>query len=446
MYLTENWTSLTPAEKCETRFKVWMNPEGVEFAPGAAEKFKERTQIIKDAVELKKPARVPICPMIGFFPVFHGGITAEEAMYDYEKLGKAMRKYHEDFPADCMCSAFLIGPGKIFETLDYQLYKWPGHGCASNTPYQCWEDEYMYADEYDLLINDPSNFWMRVYLPRVFGALQPWQMMAPFTDLIELPFVGASLIPIGIPDVQEAFKKYLEAGLQAMEWIEAIGAIDGGNMTLSGSPSIMGGFCKAPFDTLGDTMRGTQPLMLDLFRRPDKVHEAMEVLTPLNIELGVRTATANKCPFVFIPLHKGADGFMSNKQYAEFYWPYLKRVMLGLIEEGCIPMPFAEGGYNQRLDFIGDPELPEGKILWFFDTTDMVKVKDTLQGKACFAGNVPGSLFKAGTPEQVEEYIKDLIAKVGGDGGFILSNGAVLDDAHAENFKAMFDAGLKYGK
>jgi len=442
--LTENWSSLTPKEKLETRFDIWMNPEGIEFTPEAEKAFKERTQIIKDAVQLKKPSRIPICPMMGFYPIYYGGVTAQDAMYDYDKLGQALKKYHQDFQPDCMASSFLYGPGKIFEVLDYKLYKWPGHGTSINTPYQCWEDEYMKADEYDLLINDPSNYWMRVYLPRIFGTLEPWKNMAPFTDLVELPFVGASLIPIGIPDVQEAFKKYLEAGQLAMEWIQAIGAIDGEALSTVGTPLILGGFSKAPFDTLGDTLRGTQPLMLDLFRRPEKVKEAMETLIPLHIEMGVRTATANKCPFVFMPLHKGADGFMSNKQYAEFYWPQLKAVILGLIEEGLVPLVFAEGGYNQRLEFLADPDIPEGKTLWFFDTTDMEKVKETLYGKSCFAGNVPVSLFKAGTPEQIDDYVKNLIEKVGQNGGFILSNGAVLDDAHAENLKAMFEAGKKY--
>jgi len=442
--LTENWTSLTPDEKLEIRFDKWMNPEGVKFTPEAEKAFKERTRIIKDAVQLKKPSRIPVCPMMGFYPIFYGGVTAEDAMYDYEKLGQALKKYHQDFQPDCLASSFLYGPGKIFELLDYKLYKWPGHGTNINTPYQCWEDEYMKADEYDLMINDPSNYWMKVYLPRIFGALEPWKNMAPFTDLVELPFVGASLIPVGIPDVQEAFKKYLEAGQLAMEWIQAIGAIDGETLSTVGTPLILGGFSKAPFDTLGDTMRGTQPLMLDLFRRPEKVKEAMETLIPLHIEMGVRTATANNCPFVFMPLHKGADGFMSNKQYAEFYWPQLKAVILGLIDEGLVPLVFAEGGYNQRLEFLADPDIPEGKTLWFFDTTDMEKVKETLHGKSCFAGNVPVSLFKAGTPEQIDDYVKNLIEKVGQDGGFILSNGAVLDDAHAENLKAMFEAGKKY--
>ncbi len=442
--LTENWTDLTPEEKLETRFDIWMNPEGVEFTPEAEKSFKERTQIIKDAVQLKKPSRIPICPMMGFYPFPYAGFTAQDAMYDYDKLGKAMKKYHQDFQPDCLASSFLYGPGKIFELLDYRLYKWPGHGTSINTPYQCWEDEYMKADEYDQMINDPSDYWMRVYLPRIFGALEPWKNLAPFTDLVELPFVGASLIPVGIPDVQEAFKKYLEAGQLAMEWIQAIGAIDGEVLATVGTPLILGGFSKAPFDTLGDTMRGTQPLMLDLFRRPEKVKAAMETLIPLHIEMGVRTATANKCPFVFMPLHKGADGFMSNKQYAEFYWPQLKAVILGLIEEGLVPLVFAEGGYNQRLEFLADPDIPEGKMLWFFDATDMEKVKETLHGKTCFAGNVPVSLFKAGTPEQIDDYVKNLIDKVGQDGGFILSNGAVLDDAHAENLKAMFEAGKKY--
>lgn len=443
--LTENWSQLSPAEKYETRFKFWMNPEGVEFAPEAEKAFKERVQIIKDAVELKKPPRIPICPMIGFFPVSNAGISGEEAMYDYEKLGMAFKKYHHDFQPDSLASSFLIGPGKIFEMLDYKLYKWPGHGTAPNTPYQCHEAEYMMAEEYDLLINDPSNFWMRVYLPRIFGALQPWQMLSPFTDLIELPFVGASFIPVGIPDVQESFKKFLAAGQAAMEWIGAIGAIDGEVLATAGTPMMLGGFCKAPFDTLGDTLRGTQPIMLDIFRRPEKLLQAMDILVPLNIELGVRTATANKCPFVFMPLHKGADGFMSNKDYAKFYWPQLKAVILGLIEEGLVPLLFAEGGYNQRLEFLADPDIPAGKTLWYFDTTDMEKARNALKDKACFAGNVPGSLFKAGTPEQVDQYVKNLIDKVGGDGGFILSNGAVMDDAHAENVHAMFKAGKKYG-
>jgi len=50
-----------------------------------------------------------------------------------------------------------------------------------------------------------------------------------------------------------------------------------------------------------------------------------------------------------------------------------------------------------------------------------------------------------GEPAQVDAYVKDLLAKVAGDGGFLLGTGIVLDDAKPENFRAFIDAGRKYG-
>ena len=443
--LTDNWNNLTSYERLQVRFEKWMNQEGVEFAPQAKESFLEKAQAIKDAVELKKPSRIPTCPMIGFFPAYYAGITCEEIMYDYEKLKTAWVKFHQDMQPDSMASSLMMSAGITFETLGYTLYKWPGHGTDPNTPYQCMEKEYMKADEYDDLINDPTRFWMTKYMPRIFEALAPWQMLAPFTNMIELPFVPPTLVPFGLPEVQESFKKLLDAGSQALQWIMTVKAIDLEIMTTLGIPPFLGGMCKAPFDTLGDTLRGTQPLMLDLFRRPEKVLKAMEILIPMNIDMGVSSATLNNCPLVFIPLHKGADGFMSNEQYLKFYWPQLKAVMLGLIEEGLVPLPFAEGGYNERLDIISDPDIPAGRVAWYFDTTDMEKAKAALGGKACICGNIPAALFQAGKPEEIDAYAKNLIEKVGHDGGFILGNGAVMDEAPPENVKAMFEAGRKYG-
>jgi len=52
------------------------------------------------------------------------------------------------------------------------------------------------------------------------------------------------------------------------------------------------------------------------------------------IRLGVSNSRATGNPLIFIPLHKGADGFLSDQQFQKFYWPTLKQVMLGLIDEG----------------------------------------------------------------------------------------------------------------
>jgi uroporphyrinogen-III decarboxylase len=123
----------------------------------------------------------------------------------------------------------------------------------------------------------------------------------------------------------------------------------------------------------------------------------------------------------------------------------LKAVILGLIDNGLVPYLFAEGGYNQRLDVVADPDIPAGSTIWMFDQTDMKEVYKRFKGWACFGGNVPVSMLKAGTPAGVEDYVRRLIDEVGCDGGFILSTGAVLDDAQPENLHALIDTGKQYG-
>ena len=53
--------------------------------------------------------------------------------------------------------------------------------------------------------------------------------------------------------------------------------------------------------------------------RGDFMERVFPILTPLAIELGVRGANARRHPLCFIPLHKGADGFLSDADFKKFY-------------------------------------------------------------------------------------------------------------------------------
>jgi uroporphyrinogen-III decarboxylase len=114
-----------------------------------------------------------------------------------------------------------------------------------------------------------------------------------------------------------------------------------------------------------------------------------------------------------------------------------------LIDEGCIPFPAAEGGYNSRLEVIRD--LPKGTTLWMFDQTDVFKAKEVVGDTLCIMGNVSSSMLKVATPEEVKDYCKKLIDIVGKDGGFVLANGVFFDEAKPENVRAMVEAGKEYG-
>jgi len=440
----KEWEQSSPDEKQEEMFRRWLSPQGIRFVNSQAESsYQKRVTRLKDAIQLKKlPDRVPVLPVVGFFPTFYSGVTPEEAMYDYDKLYNAWKKYVLDFQPDAYFGIFQPGPGKAFDLLDYKLYAWPGHGVSPEHSYQCLEKEYVKADEYDAFIRDPSGFFQNVYLPRVFGALEPFKKLSPLPYILELPFTGGNILPYGFPEVQTALKALMEAGSEALKWDEILIAFDK-EMAELGFPNFVGGAAKAPFDAIGDTLRGTTGIMLDLYRQPHKLLEALEVMTYFMIDMGVSMAKKSGIPIVFVPLHKGADGFLSDEQFRKFYWPSFRKVLMGLIDEGCVPFSYVEGGYNSRLEVIKD--LPEGKVIWAFDRTDMNKAKKILGATACIAGNMPISLLKIGMPQEVKDYAKRLVDTAGKGGGYIMVNGAVIDESKPENLKAMIDFTKEYG-
>ena len=74
----------------------------------------------------------------------------------------------------------------------------------------------------------------------------------------------------------------------------------------------------------------------------------------------------------------------------------------------------------------------------------MKEVKKHLQGWACFSGNFPSSLLKTGTVDQVKDHTKQLLDDLAHDGGYYMANGAVLDEAKAENVHAFVDTTKAY--
>ena len=440
--MKEKWTQLTPDEKREERFKRWLSPPDVSFFSAEAEKaYKARVTRFIKAITLDEPDRVPVILPAGFFPAYYAGITLQTAMYDYEELCRAWRKFLYEFDMDTYAGAGIVSSGRVSEILDTRISKWPGHGLPADArSHQFVEGEYMKADEYDILIKDPSDFCIRFYLPRTLGALAPFQRLSPFTHALGMPTLF--LRACTMPDVQAAFQAIADAGKELAKWQEAIGACNREALA-AGFPFLHGGMTMAPFDTFADTLRGTQGITMDMYRQRDKLLEAMERVTPLNIEAAVSAANATGGLIIFMPLHKGDDTFMSDKQYETFYWPTFRKVIMGLIDEGLVPLLFAEGKYTNRLKIIKD--LPKGAVIWHFDQTNMAKAKEILGDTACIAGNVPTSLLCLGTPQAVKEYCRELIEVCGKGGGFILTGGASIDRGNPDNLRAMMEAAKEYG-
>ncbi|MEK7354188.1 MAG: uroporphyrinogen decarboxylase family protein, partial [Chloroflexota bacterium] len=334
-------------------------------------------------------------------------------------------------------------PGKALEILDYKIYAWPGHGIAEDSPgWQYIEGEYMTPDEYDDLIRDPSDFWLRTYLPRVLGAFAPFRMFQPFTNITENVHLNQITNPLATPAVQEMLQKMLDAGKEVQKMSQIVGKYAGMGVS-NGFPVLGSVFCKAPFDTLGDTLRGTNAIMYDMFRRPGKVLKALDVIADLTIANALKSPLIDRAVMAGYPLHKGADGWMSKKQFDTFYWPSLKKVMDALINEGLIQRHFAEGSFDTRLETVN--VFPKGFVTWHFDRTDMFRAKKILGANCCIQGNVPSSLTISGSPKDVKEYCRKLIEGCGKGGGYLLTAGCVGNDPKLENLRAMMEAAREYG-
>jgi hypothetical protein len=441
--LPKNWGDMTPTERRAWRIEKWRNPDVAWASPEAEAEYKARVDRIVAAIDLKKPDRVPIRLNMGFWPAKSAGITPYEAMSDAVKGAKAWKDFNLKFQPDASVDPLHnTVPAAMFAALDYKLYSWPGHGVSEAASYQYNEKEWMVPADYDQLISDPSDYLIRTYLPRTVGAFDGFGGLSSFWDYIELPFVFGQVLGWGSDEMVAGLEKMTAAAKAINEWAKVVFPAMGEVMGL-GFPPFAGSATKAPFDILGDTLRGTKGVIMDMFRCPDKVLAACDRLTPVALDWALRKPNPPEVPICFMPLHKGADGFMSDEQFHTFYWPTLKRVIEGLVEQGMIPLLFAEGRYNSRLEAI--METPKGSSIWLFDQTDMARAKETIGTVSCIQGNVPLSLMHAGTAEQVAAHTRSLIDIAAKDGGFILDVGAVADEGKDENLLTMVKTAKEYG-
>ncbi len=439
--MEKQWAELTWEEKQEERFKKWLSP-GIKFSSPEAEKaYQARVNRFIKAIKLEEPDRVPVMLPVEFYPAYYAGGNLKTVMYDYDELKRAWLKFMREFDMDSFIGPSLVFPGKVMDMINYKLMKWPGHGLADDAPvYQYIEGEYMPPEEYDALIRDPADYLLRYFLSRSVGAFAAFQKLGPIT-----PFVGIPvwyITQFGDPDIRAAYQTLLDAGQEGAKWMAAVMEVSLAGLE-AGYPNIWGGMSGAPFDMIGDMLRGTAGIMMDMYRRPDKLHEAMERLVPITINEAAGMADASGCPIIFMPLHKGTGGFMSNQQFETFYWPTFKKVMIGLINEGLVPMPFAEGNYEPRLEIIKD--MPRASMIWWFEQMDMARAKEVLGDHACIAGNLPVSVLCNGVPQDVKERCRQLIEVCGQGGGYILTAAAYMDKGNPDNLRAMMAAAEEYG-
>jgi len=359
------------------------------------------------AINLEKPDRVPISPLIGIdVAATYFGLNTVEMHKNPIKGLDILLKFFDEFGRWDGYSIFpLVKSGY---TLAGFKVKAPGQELPDNYFAQFDEGEWMKIEDYKTVSDIGwSKFVSEEYIYRI----SDWTA----------------------EDVIKSRNEILNLIVKArMEWVEKR------NVGLR-----TGDYRVHPFFTLS-LNRSLLKFTQDLYYRPELVETALDTMTDEFIQVVKAQCKNNSGNVVFIPEERAEGAIYPLKIFERFWWPYTKRIVESLNDEGIIPWLHLDQCWDINIPFF--KELPRASCILDLDgLTDIFRAKEILKDHLCLMSDVSASLFSIGTPKQVEDYVKKLIDKLGVDGGHILASGCeVPPDCRPENFKAFLKTGKTY--
>jgi hypothetical protein len=361
------------------------------------ELYNERLNRFRKTLALEKTDRTPVILMNDAFAAGHMGLKLADICGKdcIEASNKVIVDSLKDLgDVDGTNSAYCVGP--VFPLTFMSRVKLPGRELADDMLWQIDEAEMMKPEDYDTIINKGWSSFMPGYLKDRLG--------------------------VNVPEIEKA----LAYAPQAIKNVK-----DAGFIVYSPAVAI----------TVNEYLSGGRSMtkfMMDLFRMPDKVEAALEVIQAEVVE-GIKKQIKDTKPDVFfLSPARGASEFYSPKLWERFVWKYIKETADAIIDEGVVCDIHIDGNWERDLSYFKD--FPKGKIVFETDgMTDIYKIKEVLGSTACIKGDVAAAKLVLSTPDEVYDYASKLVKDMGD--GFILSSGcSIPPNAKVENVKAMISA------
>jgi uroporphyrinogen-III decarboxylase len=387
--------------------------------------YQEKLKRYVTAMNNKKPDRVPQRIIAAEFIAKYAGYTIQEITHDYNKAFEATRLCAKDFQWDATSVNAIYAWGGLIDHFGQKYYALPGIDLPTDVGFQYIEpvDEegaYMKEDEYDQLIESPTEFLANTWIPRI----------------------SENLVGVGECNTYRNNVAWLKGGIAMMHYFTELGNAVALLKSEAGCVFCLAGILKAPFDILADKLRGFRQVCYDVYKQPKKVLAANEALTPYLFQNAMFHADPNKQLPIGLYLHRGT--YFSEDMYKKFFWPTLKEILVELYNNGHQTLWYGEGDWGRWKKYTA--ELPDRCIIYHVDHEDIFEAHKVLGDKFCISGGIPNDLLAFGTPEQVKEYCKKVITTVGRDGGYIMDASAAIGaDTKIDNVRAMTEAIMEYG-
>ncbi len=191
-------------------------------------------------------------------------------------------------------------------------------------------------------------------------------------------------------------------------------------------------------------MRGTSEWMADVIMNPELVRALLRKTTDLGLKwLRTMEQSVPAGTFKRILIWDDLSSFVSLDHFRQFILP--------VYEEIYSAFPGCERWYHNDADATNILEgLAEAKVQCFHlgDEVDMAYAKEKLKDRVALMGNVPPlNVLRNGTPDQVTDSVKGIIADAATGGGLIIAPGGYMDEGTPEaNIEAMIAATERYGR
>jgi len=369
--------------------------------------YHERLARIQKTIDLEPVDRIPFVFMGTAFAPRYMGVSMAEFCADpgvrVDVTLAAMDRLGGDFDG-----INALPSGRITAALSavwLSRVAVPGRDLPDDSLWQVDEKEVMSVDDYDTIIEQGWLAFLGDYMPRVIdmGELQE-----------NLAWMAAEL-----PGVAERFRK-------------------------AGYVPISGGATTIPFECLCGG-RSMEEFYLDLYRIPDKVKAALDVMQPELIRIGVEGARNSSVSASWVGGWRAASAMLSPRMWNEFVFPYYLELVNRLAENDIVSVLHFDHDWTRDLPRLR--ELPARKCILNLDGwTDIRRAKEILGDHMAIMGDVPAPLLSTGTPDDVRRYVRDLARDVGPTGLILCPGCDAPIDAKPENMEAFVAASLEFGE
>ncbi len=349
--------------------------------------FKPDFERLRKAVNHLEADRVPLCEVLIEYPIQSRFLGREVTVDDLEGQVEFWTRAGYDY---IPLTVGMMAPGKV--TQESAISKLLKQTMQGDTPGA--EDEKSWNLELTSFIHDRDDF-----------EKFPWELAGDL-DFSKLEEV-ADFLPEGMKVIAVSGKIF------TLTWM------------------LMG------FNNFATALIINESLVADVFRRVAEIQfKALDKIFDMPHVGAV---------WVVDDLAFGTGPMISPEAFREHVFPWYREMASRCHERNLFLCMHSDGDLTRLIPDLIDLGLD---LLHPIDPTclDIVKIKESFGDRLCLVGNVSNEVLRAGSPEEIDALVKELITKVAPGGGYCVGSGnSVPSWADFDNYMAMRNAAIKYG-